>query len=75
LDSRAGALKTLRVPPLAAIDIEFAWENPQKIPRPRCLDESGFSHANSMSMAQREALGHLWRFQSPASVFPRPENT
>ena len=65
LDPRARALKTPRVPPLAAIDIEFAWESPQKLPRARYFGESGFSHANSISMAQREALGHLWRFQSP----------
>ena len=65
LDPRARTLKTPRVPPLAAIDIEFAWENPQKLPRARYFGESGFSHANSMSMVQREALGYLRRFQSP----------
>ena len=64
MDPRAGALKTPRVPPLASIDIEIAWESPQKLPRARCLGESGFSHAISISMAQREALGHSWGFQS-----------
>jgi len=65
LDPCAGALKTPRVSPLASIDIEIAWENPQKLPRARYFGESGFSHAISISMAQREALGRSWRFQSP----------
>jgi len=65
LDLRAGALKTPRVSPLASIDIEIAWENPLSS---RHLGRGifcGLSHAISISMAQREALGRSWRFQSP----------
>jgi hypothetical protein len=65
LDLRAGALKTPRVSPLASIDIEIAWENPLSSRHPGRGIFCGLSHAISISMAQREALGRSWRFQSP----------